>query len=137
MQTDLIAIPQEILKLHNDLVTGMDIMFVNVLPFFTTISSKIKFTTVEFIPNLKISHLFECYSQVVALYNSRGFKIKHLLGDRQFSPMKPLLMEKFKIHFNNPSANEHVSEIECQIRVIKERVRALLSTLHGKRQFQN
>ena len=67
---DIVAVPEGILKLHNDLAMGMDIVFVNELPFSMTTTSQIKFTMMEFIASLKTSNLFECCKSVVALHDS-------------------------------------------------------------------
>ena len=55
------------------------------------------------------------------------------MGDPQFNPMKKEIEEKFHTRFNPTSENEHVAEIERQIRVIKERIRATLSSFPWKK----
>ena len=50
VEIDIIQVPKEILKLHNNVILKMDIMYVNGLPFLLTVSSKIKFITVEYLP---------------------------------------------------------------------------------------
>jgi hypothetical protein len=47
VMADYVEIPRAILDLNKDVTIAADIMFVNGLPFVTTISRKIKFTTIE------------------------------------------------------------------------------------------
>jgi hypothetical protein len=46
---DYVDIPKDILDLHKDVTMAADVMFVNGLPFVTTIYRKIKFTTIEYV----------------------------------------------------------------------------------------
>ena len=103
-------------------------MFVNKIPFVTTISRHIKFTTVEAIQKRKKSQLSECIKNVIAIYTQRGFKVQHALLDSEFVPLRTDLLNMV-IHANFATRNKHVPEIERQHRVIKERARACRSTL--------
>ena len=103
-------------------------MFVNKIPFVTTISRHIKFTTVETIQKKTKFHLYECIKNVIAIYTQRGFKVEHALLDGEFAPLRIELLN-MGIHANFATRNEHGPEIERQHRVIKERARACRSTL--------
>ena len=133
VEMDTIEIPQEILKLHNNVILGIDYMFVNGIAFFVTIASKIKFGTVECATSMSNKMTFQYLDSVIKMYNSRGFRIQTILGDDQFEPLKSVLAEKYNIKFNPTSAFEHVSEVERHIRTIKERVRASLSSFPWKK----
>ena len=67
IEIDCIEIPKEILKLHNNIVMALDVMFVNGLLFLLTVSSKLKFFTAEFLENMKINNTHECYKTVIKL----------------------------------------------------------------------
>ena len=103
-------------------------MFVNKIPFVTTISRHIKFTTVEVIQKRESSQLSECIKNVVVIYTQRGFKVNHALLDIEFVPLRTNMLN-MGIFANFATRNEHVPEIERQHRVIKERERACRSTL--------
>ena len=45
--SDYIAVPENVLQANRNVTFSADIMFVNKIPFFTTVSRDIKFTTVE------------------------------------------------------------------------------------------
>jgi hypothetical protein len=63
-------------------------------------------------------------------YGARGVKVITALVDREFEPLRDDLPE---ITFNTVAADERVTYVERQIRVIKERAREIRSTLPFKR----
>ena len=106
-------------------------MFVNKIPFFTTVSRNIKFTTVEGIETRTVRKLVDSTDKVHALYSDRGFKLTNANLDGEFLPMRSHLQE-MGILGSFATRSEHVPEIERQIRVLKERARACLHTLPFK-----
>ena len=82
-------------------------MFVNKIPFVTTISQHIKFTTVEAIQKRTKLQLFEIIKNVIAIYTQCGFKMEHALLDWKFVPLRTELL-KMGIHSNFATRNEHV-----------------------------
>jgi hypothetical protein len=105
-----------------------DILFVNTIPFFTSISRNIKFTTTENIPTRTASQLVKAMKDVLAIYKKRGFHVKNAMMDGEFAPLKADTLE-MGVSLNITPANEHVPEIERRIRVVKERTRATRHTL--------
>ena len=65
--TEIIKISRDVLKLHKDLIQGMDIFFVNKQPFFITLTLKIYFTTVH-LPNRKIATIFKEWKRTYVYY---------------------------------------------------------------------
>ena len=120
--------PKIILERNNNITLSIDIMFVNKIPFVTTIIRHVKFTTVKVIQKRKKSQLSECIKNVVAIYTQRVFKENHALLDGEFVPLRTDLLN-MGIIANFATRNEYVPEIERQHRVIKERARACRSTL--------
>jgi hypothetical protein len=51
VMADYVEIPKAILDLNKDITMAADVMFMNGPPFVTTISRKIKFTTIEYVTN--------------------------------------------------------------------------------------
>ena len=51
---DYVAVSRDIQILHRDVSLSADIKFVNSIPFFISVSDKIKFTTAEFMRSQKI-----------------------------------------------------------------------------------
>ena len=71
--------------------------------------------TVEFVTTMTLRQVIKCIESVLKLYNGRGFRIAHMLGDEQFEPLKTKLKDEYDITFNEATANEHVAEIESMI----------------------
>jgi hypothetical protein len=124
---DIIPLPDEIRLRHRNVTVCADICHVDGLRFLTTISRHLHFGTIELVPSLEHSHVLFALKHVIHLYNSRGFNVQWLLTDRAFEHLRPALTS-LNVHLNTTSANEHVPEIERFIRVIKERVRATVTT---------
>jgi hypothetical protein len=123
-----VTVPSEIMELYRRVTIGADIMFVNKLPFFVTISRNIKFCTVQLIPDQKSKTLVHAVWHVRATYMKRGFEIESLLMDGQFETIRGDLAE-MQITLNTVARGEHVPEVERHIRTIKERARCVYNTL--------
>ena len=129
--TDYVAVPESILSANQYVTLFGDLFFINKVPFFATVSDHIKFTTTEHVANRKLKQLVEASLHVKAIYAAREFKIKVMIMDGEFVPLKHDLAIA-GIVLNTTAANEHVPKIERQIRVIKERVRSTRHTLPFK-----
>ena len=79
--TDYMEIPKSILESNKNITLSIDIMYVNKIPFVTTISRHVKFTTVEAIQRRTKAQLVKFIKNVVAIYNQRGFKVENALLD--------------------------------------------------------
>jgi hypothetical protein len=126
VMTEYVEIPKEIISLNKNITLAVDIMFVCGLPFMVSISRKIKFTTAEYLPGRKQPMLIKSLKKILRLYQNRGFKVETDLMDREFECLRDDIPE---LNLNTTAASEHVPNIERQIRVIKERMRAIKSTL--------
>ena len=117
--TDYVAVPHKLFEENRNVTLSVDVMFVNQIPFLTSISRNLKFTTAETLNNLTTIQLVQCVTNVKALYTKRGFNVTVALMDGEFVPMRTTLL-KMGVSLNTASASEHVPEIERQNRVIKE-----------------
>ena len=121
--SDYVAFPHAILEENRNVTLSVDVMFVNMIPFLTSIRRHLKFTTPETLHNRTTSQLVQCVTNVKALYTKRGFNVTTALMDGEIFPMRTALLN-MGVSLNTASASEHVPEIELQHRVIKERGRA-------------
>jgi hypothetical protein len=64
---DYVAIPQEILDLNKELTVAADLMFVNGLPFVTSISRNVKFTTIEYVTSKSEPSLIKSLLKIISL----------------------------------------------------------------------
>jgi hypothetical protein len=113
VRQDVIEIPKEILELHKDVTLAIDIFFVNKIPFFITYSLVICFL-----------------SGMCSYYLQRGFQIVFIKDDGEFALLEAWMATVYGApKLNLASANKHFPEIERKIRVIKERVRAVIYSI--------
>ena len=125
------TVPATIMSQYSSVTLAGDVMFINQIPFFVTVSRKIKFSTAEMIRNTKGQTLFIAIKQVISIYKKRGFHVNIMLFDGQFESIRTDL-SSVGVTLNITSNNEHVPEIERQIRTIKERIRCIYNTLPFK-----
>jgi len=59
VKTDIVSIPKEICELHKEVTLTIDIFFVNIIPFFVTLSRVLYFTTVTHLPNRSLGQIFK------------------------------------------------------------------------------
>jgi hypothetical protein len=81
VMADYVDIPKAILDLNKDVTMAADVMFVNRIPFVTTISLKIKFTTIEYVTDRLESNLIKSLLKIISLYKARGFNPSTALMD--------------------------------------------------------
>jgi hypothetical protein len=68
-----VDIPASLISQYREVVLAADVMFVNKIPFFVTISRDIEFGTAEVLPNQKILALKSAMTYVLSIYRKRGF----------------------------------------------------------------
>jgi hypothetical protein len=117
---DYVKVPNELLKLHKE-----NIFFVNQITFLLTLSRSICFTAVNHLADRTVPHIFKAFKEMYQYYLQRGFHITMVHADGEFTPLKTLLESiPGGPMVNLASANEHLPEIKCLIRVVKEQCRA-------------
>ncbi len=133
VQATYTSIPATIMSRYRNVTQAGNIMFVNKLPFFVTISRNIRLCTSEFLANRKSNTIFKSITHVHQTDAKRGYKIEGLLMDGEFE--KDGLVgdvAELGINVNCVAAEEHVHEIERHIRTIKERSRSVVCMLPFK-----
>jgi hypothetical protein len=108
------GVPLGIMERHRDVTLCVDIMFVNQIPFFITISRNIKFGTMEVLKNRKNPTILQPFKNANAIYNNRGFRITMGHTDNEFEPMRGDFLD-LGVELNVASNGEHVPEIERYI----------------------
>ena len=107
-------------------------MAINKILFLIMTSRHIHFRTAESIHKKEKGMLMTSIPQVVRAYHLRGLKICDTLAEAGFECIRNNLAD-LGISLNVTFRNEHVPEVERYIRTIKERVRAIASTLPFKK----
>jgi hypothetical protein len=114
------ALPLEVVWLS----IAIDIMFINKVPFFIALSCKIKFGTVESLPNRQIATVKICFRQVIQLYCCCRLIVGSILADIEFQPIRPWFP-----FLNTAAANEHVPKFEQYIHTVNDRTRSTYTML--------
>jgi hypothetical protein len=123
-----VAVPTEIIDRYKSVTLCGDIMFVNKIPFFVSISRNLKFGTAEMIANRQRKTVFKAVEHVCNLYRNRGFSVKFMLMDNEFECIRGDLAN-LGVTLNTTAQDEHVGEIERYIRTIKERTRCVYNSV--------
>ena len=125
-------VPYQIIKTHRNITLCFDIMFVNKIAFFVSVSRNIRFGTTERILSRHAEVAAKALLNVVLFYKQRGFRVKECYGDGEFEALRGDLAEAGS-QLNITAENEHVPEVERYIRTLKERTRATYNTVPFKR----
>jgi hypothetical protein len=123
-----VDIPAIIMTRYKDVILAGDIMFVNSIPFFVTISRYIKFGTAVMVENKSGKTIIQQIRAVQKIYHRRGFKITTLLMDGGFESLRGDLAD-LQITLNTVSNDKHVPDIERHIHTLKERTRSVYNML--------
>ena len=118
------GVPKQLIKSFRDVTLAIDIMFVNKMPFFVTVSRNIKFRTVEFMEGRRVEHAAKAFRSAARLYPKRGFKVKTVLSDNEFEAIRDDIT-KTGADLHCAGVGKHTPEIERQIRTIKDRCRCV------------
>ncbi len=116
-----VTIPAQLISINRYVTLAADVMFVSGLPFFVTLSRRVRYVTVQFVPRRTAAELANCLKQVITVYRRAGFICCTALMDGEFEKVKKKVIDCIEV--NITARNEHVPEIERKIRVIKERAR--------------
>ena len=123
--------PDDLIRLR-DVTLCFDLMHVNGIPFFISMSRKIKLGAVQELRSAKKAEVLKAFDAVRATYRAGGFIVTHALADGYFEPYRADLSER-GVALNTTSRDEHQGDIERYIRTIKERVRCLHNSVPFKR----
>jgi hypothetical protein len=122
-------IPKSIMEHYRYLTVCVDIMFVNKIPFFMSISRNICFITAEVLDNRRQATLIKALQRIHRIYSKRGFRITLVLGDSEFECTRGAIATNLQSDLNICGEDEHVPDIERCIRTVKERTRCTYNML--------
>ena len=126
----IVSIPASVMERCRDLTLAADVMFVCGLPFLITLSRKVWFVTVQYVPCRTAPELANAIKNVLKIYYRSGFKPRLALMDGEFDKLRQRLADSIEI--NVTGKNEHVGEIERLIRQVKERCRCVRADIRFK-----
>ena len=120
-------IPEQLSAELEKITMSLDIFFVDKIPFLTSISRKLHFSTARAIKNREHDVVFAGIMEIINFYKMHKHEIEFMLCDNEFGPLKTRLREEGGAEMNLSAPNEHVPEVERNIKLIKERLRSTLA----------
>ena len=93
---------------------GVDLLFVNGIPFLIAISCHLYFTTVEAVINVEAKTLLKSLKGAFSNYHKRRFKIQVVMADNQFDFLTDALAE-MQIQMTPLAKGEHEKYISVII----------------------
>jgi len=127
---NVMEVPWSILLHNNPVTLTIDFVYVNKIPFLTTISRNIGWRTIAPVPNQQKGTILKELNRLIVIYKNRGLPINSIHGDNEFACIRD---DIGSIHLDIAAPNTHVPEIERSNRTIKERARTLVHGLPYKR----
>ncbi len=121
-----IILPPYILQHHRRITLSQDIFYVQGIPFYHSISRKIKFRTASCIPNRSKGTLLKLSKKSMALYRNRGFTVSDIHADLEFECLRSEVEPRTKLE--TFAQDDHAPEVERSIRTTKNAIRG---TSHG------
>ena len=113
--------PDTIIEQYGNITLSADIMHVNGIPFFVTRSRHIHFGTVDVLSSLQTADIGGALCHVVNIYARGGFQVTTALMDGAFVGMQDVC-NQLQVTLNTTSRDEHMGDIERDIRTVKERM---------------
>ena len=113
----------------NMMYAYIDIMYVNGMPFLTTISKNIKYHTTMWVADCNAPTIASLVEFILKLYQWAGFQVTEVCTNHKFKPVLQVLQDNgWSFMTNLANAQEHVPEAECNNCVLKEHTH---TTYHG------
>jgi len=110
----MLAVPVDVMTRYQHVTISADVMFINKVAIFVTISHVIWFGTAEMIQNRKTSTFVECMQHVQNIYTQRGFKLHMAVLDGEFETIHGPLAT-MGVGLNCTAEDEHAPIIEQYI----------------------
>ena len=125
----MLLILHELHDTQHDVCICIDIMYVNGMPFLTTISKKIKYHTAIWVAKCMAPTVANLVESVLKLYHWVGFQVTEVCADCKFKPVLHVLLDSgWSFMTNLANGQEHVPEAEHNSHILKECIHA---TYHG------
>ena len=122
MVSDNIAIPRELVNAQQEVELCIDTMFINGMPYLTSISKRIMYRTAQWVPSREMQDYRSVLENILRIYKRAGLPVKTIFSDNEFCPLLDPMRASHGFDTNYAAPQEHVPEAERNNRVIQERV---------------
>ena len=90
----------------------MDIMFVNEMPFLTTLTQKLHYRCAIAMANRKVPTIQKSLDEIFRLHNGHGVQISIIRCDQDFKPLFDEIKDDLDVTMDYTSAQDHQQEAE-------------------------
>ena len=116
--------------LYKNLSMCVDLMEINGVQMLVSVTRKLKLLMARFLPSKTKEDVFNATKEMIDEYSRHGFEITAILSDGASEFISAgVSMATHRVRWNTVAKNQHVPEIERNIRLIKERCRSIINTL--------
>ena len=120
--SDNIKIPRELVKAQQEVELCIDTMFINGMPYLTSISKRIMYRTAQWVPSREMQDYRSVLENILRIYKRAGLPVKTIFSHNEFCPLLDPMRASHGFDTNYAAPQEHVPEAERNNRVIQERV---------------
>ena len=97
---DIVDIPHKLIAAQHDVDLCFDTMYINELPFLATISRRIMYRTIEWLPEENSQTYAKAINKVIKIYKQANFKVVSLSCDREYTSLMERLEEDHQVKMN-------------------------------------
>jgi hypothetical protein len=134
MTQSIVKVPKELIKLQQDVKLAIDFFFVNKHTFFTTLSTKICFTTITHNISKNKNLIWVALKATYMMYFFCGFRFVVIKGDHKLTSIIDLVVDlPTQPRLDWSAASEHCGLIERNICFLKEKICSLCYSLPFER----
>ena len=125
----MVSIPHELCDAQCDVCLYIDIVYVNGMPFLTTISKNIKYHKTMWVADCTAPTISSLVESILKIYQWAGFQVMEVCINHKFKPVLQVLQDNgWSFMTNLANTQELVREAEHNNRILKECIQA---TYHG------
>ena len=127
--SNVVSIPLELCDAQHDVCLYIDLMYVNGIPFLTTISKNIEYFTAMWVADCTAHTIASLVESILKLYQRASFQVIEVCTDCKFKPVLHIQHNNGWLFMTNlANAQEHLPEAEPNNCILKEYIHA---TYHG------
>ena len=89
----MVSIPNKLFDTQCDICLYIDIMYVNGMPFLTTISKNIKYHTAMWVADCTAPTITSLVESILKLYQWAGFQVMEVCADCEVKPVLQVLQD--------------------------------------------
>ena len=116
----VVSIPHQLCDAQCNVCLYIDIMYVNGMPFLTTISKNIKYHTAMWVADCTAPTIASLVDSELKLYQQAGFQVMEVCAACKFKPVLQVIQDNgWSFMTNLANVQEHVPEAECNNCILK------------------